>query len=216
MILAGDEFGRTQHGNNNVLSGQQNFLDKLNFDSKSHNLLQFTRFLKFFHSHPILQRRRFFNGRNTRTPGIKDLTWFHPDGKEMTEGDWNNPQIRYLPCLAGDAIEEVDEHGEQIIDDTLLILLNGHFEPVTFICRSASKMRNGNLYSVQSTRSRIYFRFYMMVIILRNGKSRSLSLLRLPISSVSGPEKSINIMENALRILRRQNVRYRLKADGIK
>ena len=206
MILAGDEFGRTQHGNNNAYC-QDNKISWINwnFDSKSHNLLQFTRFLlKFFHSHPILQRRRFFNGRNTRQSGIKDLTWFHPDGKEMTEGDWNNPQIRYLGLrLAGDAIEEVDEHGEQIIDDTLLILLNGHFEPVTFLLPECLKDEKWEL--VFSTVDEVPNIFP----VLYDGnssyemESRSLSLFRLPISSVSGPEKSINIMENALRILRR-------------
>jgi glycogen operon protein len=135
MLLSGDEFGRTQSGNNNPYC-QDNEISWINWslDSAGKELLDFTRFLlKFFHSHPILQRRRFFNGRNTRQMGIKDLTWFHPDGHEMTEFDWFNTEIRYLGLrFAGDAIEEMGEHGEIITDDTLLILLNGHYETLTF------------------------------------------------------------------------------------
>lgn len=135
MLLAGDEFGRTQNGNNNAYC-QDNETSWINWDidTKGQELLEFTRFIiKVFHKHPILQRRRFFSGHNSNHLAIKDLTWLHPDGREMAKSDWNNSQIRYLGLrLAGDAIDEVDEHGDNIVDDTLLILLNAHYEPVTF------------------------------------------------------------------------------------
>jgi glycogen operon protein len=52
----------------------------------------------------------------------------------MSDDDWNNPQARWLGLrLAGDAIEEVDARGNRIVDDTLLLLLNAHHEPVTFV-----------------------------------------------------------------------------------
>jgi glycogen operon protein len=65
---------------------------------------------------------------------VKDLTWFRPDGQEMHEEDWTNPETRALGLrLAGEAIDEVDERGNRIVDDTLLILLTAHHEPVPFV-----------------------------------------------------------------------------------
>ncbi|MFP4014477.1 MAG: glycogen debranching protein GlgX [Chitinispirillaceae bacterium] len=135
MITMGDEFGRTQHGNNNPYC-QDNEITWVNWDipQDGRELLEFTRFLlKFFHAHPILQRRKFFDGRDMQLSGYKDVTWFHPDGREMRREDWLDSQLRSLGLrLAGDAIDEVDQYGEQLLDDTLLILLNGHFSPVSF------------------------------------------------------------------------------------
>ena len=57
----------------------------------------------------------------------------------MAEEDWNNPETRCFGIgLAGDAIDEVDERGNRIVDDTLLILLNSHYEPVPFVLRAHS------------------------------------------------------------------------------
>ncbi len=135
MITMGDEFGRTQGGNNNAYC-QDSEISWVNWNiaPDGMELLEFTRFLlRFFHAHPILQRRKFFNGRNMQLSGYKDATWFHPDGREMKQGDWLNPELRSLALrLAGDAIDELDEHGEKLLDDTLLIMLNGHFDPVVF------------------------------------------------------------------------------------
>ena len=65
---------------------------------------------------------------------VKDLSWFRPDGKEMTDEDWRNPNTRCIgERLSGDAIEETDEHGGRIVDDTLLLLLNAHYESVPFV-----------------------------------------------------------------------------------
>lgn len=98
-------------------------------------LLHFTRkVIGLFHRHPVFRRRNFFQGRRIRGSEVKDLTWFRPDGKEMTEEDWNNPNARCLGLrLAGDTIEEVDERGNRIVDDTLLILLNAHHESLAFV-----------------------------------------------------------------------------------
>jgi glycogen operon protein len=82
----------------------------------------------------VLRRRRFFQGRNIRGSEVKDLSWFRPDGKEMSDDDWNNPYIRCVGLrLAGDAIDERDERGNRIVDDTLLILLNAYHEPLPFV-----------------------------------------------------------------------------------
>src|SRR5205085_663118 len=65
---------------------------------------------------------------------VKDLSWFRPDGKEMTEEEWNNGFTRCLGLrLAGDAIEEMDATGAPIVGDTFLLLLNAHHEPIPFI-----------------------------------------------------------------------------------
>lgn len=136
MLLAGDEIGRTQQGNNNAYC-QDNAISWIdwNLDKPRQELLEFTRLLiQLRHQHPVLQRRHFFQGRKITGSEVKDLTWFRPDGKEMTDNDWNNPHTHSLGLrLAGDVIEEVDERGKQIADDTLLILMNNHHEPVPFV-----------------------------------------------------------------------------------
>ena len=83
--------------------------------------------------HPVLRRRQFFYGRKIRSSEVKDLSWFRPDGKEMTEETWHDTLARCIGLrLAGDAIAEVDAKGNPILDDTLLILLNAHHETVPF------------------------------------------------------------------------------------
>lgn len=135
MICGGDEIGRTQQGNNNAYC-QDNELSWFDWklDHYSRELLDFTQYvIKLFHKHPVLRRRRFFQGRRIRGSEVKDLSWFRPDGKEMNEEDWNDGFARALGLrLAGDAIDEVDPQGDRIVDDTLLILLNAHHKKVPF------------------------------------------------------------------------------------
>ncbi|MDR0307913.1 MAG: glycogen debranching protein GlgX [Chitinispirillales bacterium] len=136
MITMGDEFGRTQGGNNNAYC-QDNSISWVNWEkvSENHELLEFVRFLiKLFHKHPILQRRKFFSGRSMKPTGCKDISWFHPSGREMKDADWLDYELRGLGAqLAGDAIFEVGQHGEKLMDDTFLILLNGHFDQSAFV-----------------------------------------------------------------------------------
>jgi glycogen operon protein len=136
MICGGDEIGRTQRGNNNAYC-QDNELSWFDWklDRAARELLSFTQGLIAFRKrHPVLRRRRFFQGRRIRGSEVKDLAWFRPDGKEMTDEDWGSGYARSLGLrLAGDAIEETDERGQPIKDDTLLILLNMHHEPLPFI-----------------------------------------------------------------------------------
>jgi glycogen operon protein len=64
---------------------------------------------------------------------VKDISWFKPDGKEMTDDDWNAGYSKSLTLrLAGDAMAETDEKGRAIVDDTLLILINAHHAPLAF------------------------------------------------------------------------------------
>src|SRR2546423_15079 len=135
MLVAGDETARTQKGNNNAWC-QDNEISWLdwNLDEQRRDLLEFTRHLiQIFHSHPVLRRRKFFQGRQIRGAEIKDISWFRPDGREMTDDDWRNEQARSLAVqLAGDAIDEVDERGNRVTGDTLLLLLNTHHRGVSF------------------------------------------------------------------------------------
>jgi glycogen operon protein len=136
MLLAGDEIGHTQNGNNNAYC-QDNEISWLDWDldKTKEELLEFTRYvIRIFHEQPMLRRRHFFQGRKIRGSEVKDLTWFRLDGKEMAEDDWNNSETRCFGLrLAGDAIEELDERGNRIVGDTLLILLNAHYEPLPFV-----------------------------------------------------------------------------------
>jgi len=136
MLQAGDEIGRTQQGNNNAYC-QDSHISWIDWDldRPRQQLLEFTRLLaRLFHRHPVLRRRKFFQGRQIRGSSVKDLVWLRPDGKEMTEEDWATWHSRCLGLqLAGDAIEELDVRGKRIVDQTLLILLNAHYEPIPFI-----------------------------------------------------------------------------------
>jgi len=88
---------------------------------------------RLFHEHPVLRRRKFFQGRRIRGSEVRDLVWFRADGEEMTEDNWNDPQAHSIALrLAGDAIDEVDDHGAHIIDDTLLIVMSAEAGPITF------------------------------------------------------------------------------------
>jgi len=135
MLCGGDEIGRTQEGNNNAYC-QDNEISWLDWklDKARRDLLAFTRSLiQLRREHPVLRRRQFLYGRRIHGSEVKDLAWFRPDGKEMTEESWQDPLARCIGLrLAGDAIDEVDTQGEPITDDTLLILLNAYHEALAF------------------------------------------------------------------------------------
>ena len=135
MISHGDELGRTQRGNNNAYC-QDNALTWIDWEltPAKRALLQFTsRLVHFRLSQPALRRRKYFQGRNIRGGDVKDVAWLAPDGHEMDDAAWNAGFVRSIGMLlSGSAIEEVDERGELILGDTILALLNGHDEEVTF------------------------------------------------------------------------------------
>jgi glycogen operon protein len=135
MLQAGDEMGRTQHGNNNAYcQDNKNTWLNWNIEGARERLLEFTRLMtRLFHEHPVLRRRKFFQGRRIRGSEVRDLVWFRADGEEMTEDDWNNPLAHSIALrLAGDAIDEVDDHGAHITDDTLLVMMSAEAGPIEF------------------------------------------------------------------------------------
>ena len=82
----------------------------------------------------MLRRRKFFQGRRIRGADVQDIAWLDPSGREMTDETWNSPDVRCLGVrLNGDAIDEVDERGERIVGDTLLLLLNAGDETIPFV-----------------------------------------------------------------------------------
>jgi len=131
MLLGGDETGRTQGGNNNAYcqDGETSWLD---WASADEDMLVFTRrLLEIRRSHPVLRRRRWFQGRPIR--GIDDIAWFRPDGKEMSDEDWDSGEAASLAVfLNGDGLHSPDEHGHRIVDDSFLLFFNGHHEAVAW------------------------------------------------------------------------------------
>jgi glycogen operon protein len=144
MLLGGDEIGRTQVGNNNgyCQDGPISWFD-WNLDADRTHLLEFTRaMIRIVRAHPVLRRRRFFQGRRIRGSSVKDLTWYGPDGHEMTDAQWHAEGVNTIGVrLAGDAIEERGPRGERIFDDTLLLILNADEEAIGF--RLPDGARNG-------------------------------------------------------------------------
>src|SRR5712691_8974824 len=135
MLLAGDEFGRTQQGNNNAYC-QDNEISWFDWNWNDHQrgLLAFTRgLIAFRKNHPVLRRRRFFEGLFLPGADIKDLAWFKVDGTEIVDAEWADPEVRSMAMrVAGEAIDEREPEGGRISDETLLVLLNGSHQDLTF------------------------------------------------------------------------------------
>jgi glycogen operon protein len=135
MISGGDEVGRTQRGNNNGYC-QDNDLTwhpwTLNADQAG--ILAFVKkCLAIRKSQPVFQRRKFFQGRQIRGSQAKDVAWYEPSGKEMTNAAWNQHFVRCLGVkLAGDVMDEFDEAGERLSGDTIFLLFNAHHEAIPF------------------------------------------------------------------------------------
>ena len=135
MIRAGDELSQSKNGNNNTycLDDEQTWCN-WNLDPRQESFLQFVqKCAAIWREQPVFQRRKFFVGRPIRGNDVKDISFFDPSGKEMDDKAWNDGNVRCLGVrLAGDVIDDVDERGEPIIGDTLLLLMNAHWEQISF------------------------------------------------------------------------------------
>jgi isoamylase len=136
MLLAGDERGRSQQGNNNAYC-QDNPLSWVDWspDADADGLLAFTRTLIGLRkTHPILRRRNFFAGSLTPGGAEYDVEWLSPDGQEVDPSLWNSHELRCIGLLLnGKVMRELDEHGHPVRDDVLLMLFNAAHEAVPFI-----------------------------------------------------------------------------------
>ena len=133
MLLAGDELGRTQSGNNNGYC-QDNELSWINWSNKDEALLEFTKYLiSIRKSHPIFRKRGWFQGYPIRGTGVEDIAWFQPGGEEMSEEHWSHDFAKSLAVyLNGKGIHALGVHGEQIVDDNFYLLFNAHHEDLDY------------------------------------------------------------------------------------
>jgi isoamylase len=136
MLCGGDEWGRTQKGNNNAYC-QDNEISWLNWgrDEKQNALLEFTKkLIRLRREHPVFRRPKFFQGRRIRGSEIRDVMWFNEGGNEMSDEEWASPLVRCLEMLlSGDTVDVLNFQGEPIRDETFLLLLNGYHEPIPFV-----------------------------------------------------------------------------------
>ncbi|MDI6102231.1 glycogen debranching protein GlgX [Actinoplanes sp. NEAU-A12] len=135
MISHGDELGRTQRGNNNVYC-QDSEIAWVDWEGARLEdvLTSFTRkLLKLRAEHPIFRRRRFFTGDPAGDSKLPDIAWLRRDGEVMTESDWNTRSgMTMTVFLNGHGIPERDALGEEIRDDSFLLLFNPLDEDVAF------------------------------------------------------------------------------------
>jgi glycogen debranching enzyme GlgX len=128
MLTAGDERGRTQRGNNNPYS-QDNDISWVDWrpDNAWLDLFEITRTaLQIRREHPALRQRHWFEGRPTIVGGPKDLAWIHPSGREMTGDDWQDPHLRVIGMfVSGDPLRSPGPRGEQQRDTSFMLWLNG-------------------------------------------------------------------------------------------
>ena len=144
MLVAGDEMGRTQRGNNNAYC-QDNELSWLDWqlDDERRALLEFARrVLRIRREHPNLRREEFFRGRRIRGTDVHDLMFFRHDGEPMTDEDWENPVTSSLALfVAGESVGALDENGAPQLDDDLLLVLNGSGVDLDFVVSGAGDTR---------------------------------------------------------------------------
>ncbi|MBX6371323.1 MAG: glycogen debranching protein GlgX [Acidothermus sp.] len=134
MICHGDELGRTQRGNNNAYC-QDNEISWVDWEHADRDLLGFVRdVIKVRRSHPVFRQPFFFTGSAPAPDDLKDLAWFGIDGKELSQADWFDTQIRTLGMyLSGGALRVRDLRGRPVHDDSFFLVLHAGLEPVDFV-----------------------------------------------------------------------------------
>ncbi|ABD86790.1 glycogen debranching protein GlgX [Rhodopseudomonas palustris] len=134
MILAGDEFARSQQGNNNAYAqdNEISWLDWEGIDEDGRRLIEFTqRLIETRQRQPLFHRGRFLTGAYNEELGVKDVTWVDPSGAEMTCEQWNDGNARCVGMLL-DGRAQVTGIRRKGSDNTLFLLFNAHHETVTF------------------------------------------------------------------------------------
>ncbi len=133
MLLGGDEFGRSQGGSNNAWC-QDNEISWFNWETADTGLTQFTqRLIALRQAHPVFRRSTFLTGREVKDSGLPDVWWFRPDGRRMTQKDWQREDAHTLGVfLNGDEIPERTPDGRDVVDDSFLLLFNAYGESITF------------------------------------------------------------------------------------
>ena len=133
MLLGGDEFGRSQGGSNNAWC-QDNEVSWFNWDAADSELLEFTkRLIALRQAHPVFRRSTFLTGQEVKGSGLPDVWWFRPDGRRMTQKEWQRDDGHTLGVfLNGEEISERTPEGQDIVDDSFLLLFNAYGESIPF------------------------------------------------------------------------------------
>jgi isoamylase len=133
MLLHGDEIGRTQQGNNNAYC-QDNEFTWVNWQNADSLLLDFSkRLIAFRRNHRAFRRRRWFQGRPLHGAEISDIGWFHPDGRMMSDEDWDMGVEKSLGVfLSGKQLLSTGPHGERVEDDDFYLMFNAHHDRLSF------------------------------------------------------------------------------------
>ena len=133
MLVAGDEMGRTQGGNNNAYC-QDNEVSWIDWEGADLQLLEFSKKLTGIRkSHPAFCRRRWFQGQPIKGSGVTDIAWFLPEGYEMEDHNWDQDFAKSLAVfLNGKGIKSRDSHGRKIYDDNFYVIFNAHHEGLDY------------------------------------------------------------------------------------
>jgi len=132
MLLGGDELSRSQRGNNNAYC-HDNGISWFDWERIDKELLEFTRrLIRLRKQHRVFCRHAWFHG-HAVPGGVSDVAWFTPTGEELSEADWHAGFAKTLGVfLNGDAIPGMGRHGEHVVDDSFLLLLNAHDAAIDF------------------------------------------------------------------------------------
>jgi glycogen operon protein len=133
MLLAGDEIGRSQGGNNNAYC-QDDEISWVEWDDVDEDLLGFVCHLaRLRRTHPVFRRHRFFQGRAIHGTDVGDIAWFRPDGSLMSDDDWRLSFAKTLGVfLNGDALPWTDPRGHPVTSGSFFMIFNAHHDPIDY------------------------------------------------------------------------------------
>lgn len=133
MLVAGDELGRTQQGNNNAYC-QDNEVSWIAWDKKDDVLRDFVaRLIHFRLEHPVFCRKKWFQYKPIKGKDVTDIEWFLPEGYPMSDEHWNTTYAKSLSIyLSGDDLNSYTERGEKLVDDSFFLMINSSESPVIF------------------------------------------------------------------------------------
>jgi isoamylase len=190
MLLGGDEIGRTQRGNNNGYC-QDNDISWYDWTAADADLLAFTQSLIASRlRHPVLQRRGYASGARR-----DDIAWFTPAGSAMTDSDWGAGWTRSVVAYF-DGVRDADrdDHGRPILDDDLLLVVNGWWEQLDFTLPDVGSprtwqievdsFRGGSAVASEPLEAGVMLRVQPRSLLLLVGKqARKASRARKPVAS---------------------------------